>query len=66
MGNNADENTKNFLEAMGQEDVTKALRELIRRELEEQKPKLTKEDIMKEPNRTKRLQLIRENMHLFK
>lgn len=66
MGNNADDNTKNFLEAMGQEDVTKALRELIRKELEEQKPKLTKEDIMKEPNRTKRLQLIRENMHLFK
>ena len=31
-----------------------------------QKPPLTKEDIMKEPNRTKRLQLIRENPQLFR
>ena len=66
MGNNADDNTKNFLEAMGQEDVTKALRELIRRELEEQKPPLTKEDIMKVKDTKERQKLIRENMHLFK
>lgn len=61
MGKNED-----ILETMGFEGFTETLRDIIRQELEAQKPKLTKEDIMKEPNRTKRLQLIRENMHLFK
>lgn len=42
------------------------IKEAVSEALEAQKPGLTKEDIMKEPNRTKRLQLIRENMHLFK